>query len=52
VNPLDKAGAYGIQESSDLIIESIKGSFENIMGLPTELLSNRLKKHGFNFFTD
>ena len=52
VNPLDKAGAYGIQESSDLIIESIKGSFENIMGLPTELLANRLKKHGFNFFTD
>ena len=52
VNPLDKAGAYGIQEASDLIIESIKGSFENIMGLPSELLANRLKKHGFDFFTD
>ncbi|CAI8297065.1 MAG: Septum formation protein Maf [Puniceicoccaceae bacterium MED-G32] len=52
VNPLDKAGAYGIQEASDLIIDSIKGSFNNIMGLPTELLANQLKKHGFNFFTD
>ena len=52
MNPLDKAGAYGIQEASDLIIDSIKGSFNNIMGLPTELLANQLKKHGFNFFTD
>lgn len=52
VNPLDKAGAYGIQEASDLIIDSIKGSFNNIMGLPTESLANQLKKHGFNFFTD
>ena len=52
VNPLDKAGAYGIQEASDLIIDSIKGSFNNIMGLPTELIANQLKKHGFNFFTD
>ena len=52
VNPLDKAGAYGIQEAYDLIIDSIKGSFNNIMGLPTELLANQLKKHGFNFFTD
>lgn len=52
VNPLDKAGAYGIQEASDLIIDSVKGSFNNIMGLPTELLANQLKKHGFNFFTD
>ena len=52
VNPLDKAGAYGIQEASDLIIDSIKGSFNNIMGLPTELIANQLKKHGFHFFTD
>ena len=52
VNPLDKAGAYGIQEASDLIIDSIKGSFNNVMGLPTESLANQLKKHGFNFFTD
>lgn len=34
VNPLDKAGAYGIQEHGALIIDRIEGSFENVMGLP------------------
>ncbi|MES2477071.1 MAG: Maf family protein [Verrucomicrobiota bacterium] len=37
-NPLDKAGAYGIQEHGDLIISSISGSYENVMGLPVEKL--------------
>jgi septum formation protein len=36
VNPLDKAGAYGIQEGRELIIEGWRGSFSNIMGLPVE----------------
>jgi|TARA_B100001093_G_scaffold128939_1_gene121481 septum formation protein len=49
VNPLDKAGAYGIQEASDRIIKGIKGSFETIMGLPTESLEACFKKHGFDF---
>ncbi|MES2658295.1 MAG: Maf family protein [Verrucomicrobiota bacterium] len=35
-NPLDKAGAYGIQESGELIISEIRGSFENVMGLPVD----------------
>lgn len=38
VNPLDKAGAYGIQEGRDLIIAGWKGSFTNIMGLPMEAM--------------
>jgi len=33
-NPLDNAGAYGIQESGELIVEGIDGSFDNVMGLP------------------
>ena len=35
-NPLDKAGAYGIQEHGELIVAGIQGSFENVMGLPVE----------------
>lgn len=34
VDPLDKAGAYGIQECGELIIEAIDGPFDNVMGLP------------------
>jgi septum formation protein len=36
VNPLDKAGAYAIQEGSDLIIAGWRGSYTNIVGLPLE----------------
>ena len=35
-NPLDKAGAYGIQEYGERIVAEISGSFENVMGLPVE----------------
>ena len=38
VNPLDKAGAYAIQEHGDLIIESINGSRTNVIGLPVEMV--------------
>jgi septum formation protein len=37
-HPLDKAGAYGIQEHGELLVEGIRGSFENVMGLPVELV--------------
>lgn len=36
VNTLDKAGAYSIQEQTDLIIAGYEGSLSNIMGLPME----------------
>jgi septum formation protein len=36
VDTLDKAGAYSIQEQTDMIIASYRGSFTNIMGLPME----------------
>ena len=38
VRPTDRAGAYDIDESGYLIVESYTGSYENIMGLPTEPL--------------
>ena len=42
VNPLDKAGAYGIQEGRELILARYAGSFSNIMGLPLEWVAARL----------
>ncbi len=38
VKPTDRAGAYDIDESGDLIVERWMGSYENIMGLPLEPL--------------
>ena len=35
-NTLDKAGAYGIQEHGELIVEGIEGRFDTVMGLPVE----------------
>lgn len=41
--PMDKAGAYGIQEWLGMAkIKSINGSFYTIMGLPTHLIYNEL----------
>jgi septum formation protein len=42
VNPLDKAGAYAIQEHGDRIVASISGSFSNVVGLPMERLRAEL----------
>ncbi len=42
VNPLDKAGGYGIQEKSEWILDRYQGSWTNIMGLPMERLKEEL----------
>ncbi len=42
VHPLDKAGAYGIQEHGEWIVEEISGSFTNVVGLPLERLRAEL----------
>lgn len=44
VNPLDKAGAYGIQEGKEMIIADLRGSLHNVMGLPTEFLLELLDR--------
>ena len=46
VNPLDKAGAYAIQEEGDLIVEKISGSYSNVVGLPVEMLREKLSAWG------
>ena len=43
--PLDKAGAYGIQDGFPLVKE-IVGSYDNVVGFPTELVSEMLKGAG------
>jgi septum formation protein len=48
INPLDKAGAYAIQDYGNEIVEKVEGSFENIMGFPTEKflkILNIIEKH-------
>jgi septum formation protein len=45
INPLDKAGAYAIQEHGDDLVRHVSGSFSNVVGLPLERLSQEL-----NFF--
>ncbi len=42
INPLDKAGAYAIQDHGELIVAEISGSFSNVVGLPLEKLGEEL----------
>lgn len=42
MNPLDKAGAYAIQEHGERIVAEISGSFSNVVGLPIERLREEL----------
>jgi septum formation protein len=46
INPLDKAGAYAIQEEGDLIVKQISGSYTNVVGLPIERLRDELAALG------
>jgi septum formation protein len=46
INPLDKAGAYAIQESGELIVSEISGSFSNVVGLPVERVESELAAWG------
>lgn len=43
-DPLDKAGGYGIQDGTELILKRITGSFSNVMGLPMEEVGPRLRR--------
>lgn len=40
--PMDKAGAYGIQGGASVFVEKLDGSFENVMGFPVEPVGEML----------
>lgn len=48
--PLDKAGAYGIQGKGALLVERIEGCYFNVVGLPLSLLGEMLKDFGVKLF--
>lgn len=50
--PLDKAGAYGVQGVGSVFVERIEGDFYSIMGLPMNLLYAMLLKFGMRPFKE
>ncbi|MFX0091164.1 MAG: Maf family nucleotide pyrophosphatase [Candidatus Hodarchaeota archaeon] len=48
--PLDKAGAFGVQEKGAIFVEKIEGCYFNIVGLPLFLLNTMLEQLGISIF--
>jgi septum formation protein len=50
--PLDKAGAYGVQGLAAIFINKLEGCYTNVVGLPLARLSVMLKAFGYNVLKD
>jgi len=46
VDPLDKAGGYAVQQERKMIIEAIKGDYSTIVGMPIDMVVERLAALG------
>lgn len=44
--PMDKAGAYGIQELAGIFVRAVEGDYYNVIGLPICPLATRLRQQG------
>ena len=49
-DPLDKAGAYAIQDGGSLIISSIDGCYYNVLGFPIRTLEELMRQWGYSLF--
>ena len=47
---MDKAGAYGIQGYGALLVERIEGCYNNVVGLPLQLVAAGLRTWGVNLY--
>lgn len=45
-DPMDKAGAYGIQGAAAVYIQGIEGDYNNVVGLPVAAVYQRMKELG------
>lgn len=50
-DPMDKAGAYGVQGKAALFVTGIQGDYFNVMGLPLCLLGRMLADFGVELFS-
>jgi septum formation protein len=48
--PLDKAGAYGVQERGSVLVERIDGDFYTVVGLPVAKVSRALAVMGYDIW--
>ncbi len=46
VDPLDKAGAYAVQEHGEMVVAEVRGDFSNVVGLPLERVAGVLREFG------
>ena len=46
--PMDKAGAYGVQEKGSVLIERVEGDFFTVVGLPMARLARALSAWGYD----